>query len=169
MACEYVDSDDILIDAIIAGVAHVAQESAGTTTWPSLILSKTLDIGRQYELSQRELKLLRGSEEIPVSKLGVKQKRSGIERRDKMTRMDPLQKTSAKETRCGKHVNQIKCPAVGTICKYWKKPDHWLSVCRKCDRAAARMKSRKVYPIKIPSWHSLIYHQWSRHSCMQVR
>ena len=32
MDCEYVDSDDILIDAIIAGVAHVAQESAGTTT-----------------------------------------------------------------------------------------------------------------------------------------
>ena len=89
MDCEYVHSDDILIDAIIAGVAYVAQESAGTTTWPSLTLSKTLDIGRQYELSQRELKLLRGSEEIPVSKLGVKQKRSGIERRDKMTRIDP--------------------------------------------------------------------------------
>ena len=32
MDCEYMDSDDILIDAIIAGIAHVAEESAATTT-----------------------------------------------------------------------------------------------------------------------------------------
>ena len=69
----------------------------------------------------------------------------GIGRRDDKTRMDPKQKTSAKEkstcTRYGKDANPTKCPAVGTICEYCKNHDHWLSVCRKRDRAADRMNT----------------------------
>ena len=100
-------------------------------------------------MSQTQLKLFRGSEEIPVSNLGMKQKRSGVGRSYNKTRKDLKQKTSEKGrntctrccTRCGKNANHTKCPAVETICKYCKKSDQWLSVCRKRDRAAVRMNT----------------------------
>ena len=89
MDCEYADTDDILIDAIIAGVAHKKVQERLLDQGQGLTLAKTLDIGRQYEMSQTQLKLFQGAEEIPISKLGVKQKRSGIGKRDNKTWMDP--------------------------------------------------------------------------------
>lgn len=76
MDCEYADTDDILIDAIIAGVAHKKVQERLLDQGQGLNLAKTLDIGRQYEMSQSQLKLIQGSDEIPISKLGAKQKKS---------------------------------------------------------------------------------------------
>lgn len=134
MDCEYADTDDILIDAIIAGVAHKKVQERLLDQGQGLNLAKTLDIGRQYEMSQSQLKLIRGSDEIPISKLGSKQKKPETRKHDSKIKQKTEQVRNTC-TRCGFDANHSKCPAVGTTCNYCKKPDHWRSVCMKRNRA----------------------------------
>ena len=46
MDCEYADTDDILIDAIIAGVSHRKAQERLLDQGQELSLAKTLEIGR---------------------------------------------------------------------------------------------------------------------------
>jgi hypothetical protein len=48
---------DVLIDAIIAGVRYVKVQERLLDQGSDLTLAKALSIGRQYENSQRQLKL----------------------------------------------------------------------------------------------------------------
>ena len=49
MDCEYTDTDDVLIDAIIAGVRHVKVQERFLDQGSDLTLAKPLSIGRQYD------------------------------------------------------------------------------------------------------------------------
>ena len=51
MACEYTDPDDVLSDAIIAGVGHVKVQERLLEQGSDFTLTKVLSIGRQYENS----------------------------------------------------------------------------------------------------------------------
>ncbi|XP_062574567.1 uncharacterized protein LOC134236415 [Saccostrea cucullata] len=133
MDCEYADTDDILIDAVIAGVSHKKVQERLLDQGQGLTLAKTLEIGRQYEMSQKQLKLILGSEEISISKLAVKQKPE-LRRQESKTKRKP-EKVKNPCTRCGLDANHAKCPAIGTLCSYCKNPDHWLAVYRKRNRA----------------------------------
>ena len=53
MDCDYTNPDDILVDAIIAGVRHIKVQERLLDQGNDLSLAKTLDIGRQYENSQK--------------------------------------------------------------------------------------------------------------------
>ena len=55
MDCEYANSDDILIEAIIPGVAHKKVQERLLDHSQGLTLAKTLAIGREYQMSQTQL------------------------------------------------------------------------------------------------------------------
>lgn len=67
MDCEYTDPEDVLIDCIIAGVRHMKVQERLLDQGSDLTLAKALTIGRQYENSQKQLKLIRGSEDQTVT------------------------------------------------------------------------------------------------------
>jgi hypothetical protein len=143
MDCDYTNPDDILVDAIIAGVRHIKVQERLLDQGNDLSLAKTLDIGRQYENSQKQLKLIRNSESHEsVSRISVSHRKSV---RPKVKRSsDPKKekpsKTNKKCSRCGldpksSHTSG-KCPAIGSECKYCHKRDHWIAACKnrsKCD------------------------------------
>ncbi|KAJ8305094.1 hypothetical protein KUTeg_017354 [Tegillarca granosa] len=112
MDCEFADPDDMLIDLIINGMSHAKVQERLLDQGQGLTLSKAIDIGRQYEMSQSQMKLIRGDGTLPVSSVRGK----------------PTTKS-----RCGREAHQgnATCPAKGTVCKFCKKRDHWTIVCRK--------------------------------------
>ncbi|XP_062601691.1 uncharacterized protein K02A2.6-like [Saccostrea cucullata] len=171
MDCEYTNPDDVLIDAImdiceiapslksdvhcplfrkcpIAGVRHVKVQERLLDQGSDLTLAKALSIGRQYENSQKQLKLIRGSENQTVT-----QEVSQIHaEHKKMYQHKPRHKTkrhkkqpyvpkakSEKCSRCGLgptggHAKSGQCPAIGSTCKYCHKKDHWIAASRKRTR-----------------------------------
>ena len=83
--------------------------------------------------------VIRGKE---VSLVDVEQKETKPKtvKNDKNTSSSNKHSTNGTQTstyktikcwKCGKTHEMGKCPAKGTTCKYCKKPDHWLKVCRK--------------------------------------
>ena len=67
MDCEYTAQDDILIDLIINGVRHPKVQERLLDRGEDLDLGKAVEIGRQYELSQNQIKVMRGEEVLSVS------------------------------------------------------------------------------------------------------
>lgn len=59
MDCEYTIPEDVLIDAIIAGVRHMKVQEILLDQVSDLTLAKALSISRQYANSQKQLKLIR--------------------------------------------------------------------------------------------------------------
>ncbi|ROL46656.1 hypothetical protein DPX16_12549 [Anabarilius grahami] len=140
MDCEYGDPDDMLIDAIIAGVREKRVQERLLDKGEDLTLPKAIEIAQQFELSQRQIKIVR-EEESQVQAVKVKTK---YQTANKKT----FQKNQAKFVQkemyvnrpkncpsCGKDPqhkwNQGKCPAKGSVCSYCHKPNHWVAVCRK--------------------------------------
>ncbi|KAH3846099.1 hypothetical protein DPMN_088393 [Dreissena polymorpha] len=68
MDCEYDKPDDILVDLIINGVKHPKVHERLLDQGEKLTIDKAIDIGQQYELSQNQLKLMRGHEVLSVKK-----------------------------------------------------------------------------------------------------
>lgn len=59
MDCEYADPDDMLIDAIIVGVTKKLAQERLLDRGEDLTLSKALEIPQQFEMSQRQMKIVR--------------------------------------------------------------------------------------------------------------
>lgn len=139
MDCDYTDIDDILIDLIISGVRHPKVQERLLDKGDTLNLNQAIEIGRQYELSQSQLKLIRGEEVLLVkSQKKFSTKKKKFQFGAKNTVQSSWKGTEPRavmlKDNCGScgisHVKG-KCPAKGTVCKYCHKPDHWLKVCRK--------------------------------------
>ena len=136
MDCDYDNSDDILIDLIINGVSHPKVQERMLDRGSDLTLAKALEIGQQFELSQKQLKLIR-SEEV-VNRIGTKPSKKPNKKPQQQAQFHQRSSSSleskdvkSKCNNCGTMHTKGKCPARGTLCNYCKKPDHWLSVCRK--------------------------------------
>ena len=138
--CDYGDSEDVLVDLLVSGVKHQKVQERLLDQGQTLTLNKAIEIGRQYELSQSQLKVIRGEEVLQVSvkqkkatksKTQKKEKRPLVNNKDNNFSSGSQQTKSIKCGKCGKTHEFDKCPAKGTTCKYCKKPDHWLKVCRK--------------------------------------
>jgi len=69
MDCEYTDPDDILIDSIIDGVHAKTLQERLLDRVEELILAKAIEIGQQYEMSQKQVRVVR-DEEPPILALG---------------------------------------------------------------------------------------------------
>ena len=74
MDCEYTDPDDILIDSIIDGVHAKKLQERLLDRGEELTLAKAIEIGQQYEMSQRQVCVVR-DEEPPILALDPKKRR----------------------------------------------------------------------------------------------
>ncbi|KAJ8300747.1 hypothetical protein KUTeg_022266 [Tegillarca granosa] len=141
MDCGYTNPDDILVDVIIAGVRHSKVQERMLDKGDKLTLVNAIELGRQYEISQQQLKMIRGEEAVsaisqnPSSKQFTKGKSKQRHKQDSENRNGGKQPNSnsviKKCTRCGLSKDHKKCPAKGTRCKFCNKFDHWKSVCHK--------------------------------------
>jgi len=125
MDCEYTDPDEILIDSIIDGVQAKKLQERLLDRGEELTLAKAIEIGQQYEMSQKQVRVVR-DEEPPILALDPKNPKKPDSQKGKHC------------SRCGKDPqhdwNQWKCPALGSTCSYCKTPNHWLAVCNRCLR-----------------------------------
>ncbi|XP_067653372.1 uncharacterized protein [Haliotis asinina] len=150
--CDYTDSDDMLIDCIISGAHEKKLQEKLLDRGEGLTLAKALDVGRQFELSRQQIKIVR-DEDTPVFALGSHKSRkfrkpkgaSQQSQPDRSSKQDKRKsnrgnapkssQNTGKCGSCGKDSNHTwnngKCPAIGTTCSYCKKPNHWLAVCRR--------------------------------------
>ena len=134
MDCEYNDPDDILVDAIIDGVQHPRVQEKLLDQGQNLTLTKALEIGRQFEMSQQQMKVMCGEETDKT--YSVREHQKIQEKRRRKPRKPPANPPNPKKCkRCGldtaKAHTDGKCPAQGTKCTFCKKANHWYSVCRK--------------------------------------
>ena len=128
MDSEYTDPDDILIDSIIDGVHAKKLQERLLDRGEELTLAKAIEIGQQYEMSQKQVRVVR-DEEPPILALDPKKTKNS----KNLKKPDPRKGKHC--PRCGKDPqhdwNQGKCPAPGSTCSYCKKPNHWLAVCNR--------------------------------------
>ena len=66
MDCSYHDPEDILIDCIINGTSENKVQERLLGKGEDIILAKAIEIGQQWEMSQKQARVMRG-EEVPVS------------------------------------------------------------------------------------------------------
>ena len=71
MDCEYTDPDNILIDSIIDGVHAKKLQERLLDRGEELTLAKAIEIGQQYEMSQKQVRVVR-DEEPPILALDPK-------------------------------------------------------------------------------------------------
>ena len=159
MDCDYKDDDDILVDCIIDGVHDKKLQGRLLEKGEALTLAQAIETGQHFELSQKQLRIVRDESEIDVnvSTIGKRMSRqdrpAGKEKtgfrdeseidvnasaiRKKMSRQDrPAGKGKTEFCfRCGgdpKHSQtRGNCPAMGTTCAHCRKPNHWRKVCRR--------------------------------------
>ena len=74
MDCKYTDLDDILIDSIIDGVHAKKLQERLLDRGEELPLAKAIEIGQQYEMSQKQARVVR-DEEPPILALDRKKRR----------------------------------------------------------------------------------------------
>ncbi|KAG7522845.1 hypothetical protein JOB18_001506 [Solea senegalensis] len=140
MDCEYADSDDMLIDAIIAGVKEKRVQERLLDKGEDLTLAKAIEIPQQFEMSQKQMRIVR-EEDSQVSAVAIRTKHTAYANKQSHSHNAPT-KAAQKQTgskfkncpKCGKHPqhawNQGKCPAKGSVCSCCHKPNHWAAVCR---------------------------------------
>lgn len=140
MDCAYADPDDMLIDAIIAGVREKRVQERLLDKGEELTLAKAIEIPQQYEMSQKQLKIVRDDDvtcsQVSAVAESVRPKPSGKSRITRYPDRKFIQlKPSLFCASCGKHPdhkwNDGKCPAKGSTCSYCHRPNHWMAVCRK--------------------------------------
>ena len=62
--CDYDNADDMLVDLIISEVKHQKVQERLSDQGQDLTLNKATDIGRQYELSKSQMKVISGGRYI---------------------------------------------------------------------------------------------------------
>ncbi|KAJ8318720.1 hypothetical protein KUTeg_003811 [Tegillarca granosa] len=101
-----------------------------------ITIEKTIQIGQQFELSQAQVKMMRGED---VMKVGVKQHNYKHVKNDKPVNTPPS--SNKADSNAGSNMRHSryvtiklhigKCPAKGTTCNYCKGCDHWARKCKK--------------------------------------
>lgn len=71
--CEYADADDMLIDAIIAGVREKRVQERLLDKGEELTLAKAVEIPHQFEMSQIQIRIVR-EEDAQVSQVSTRPK-----------------------------------------------------------------------------------------------
>ena len=155
MDCEYADSDDMLIDAIIAGVRETRVQERLLDKGEDLTLAKAIEIPQQFEMSQKQMMIVR-EEDSQVSAVSAKPKPTAYNKKSQSyPQPRPSQQRQAagnqnKCPKCGKHPqhpwNQGKCPAQGSTCSYCHKSNHWAAVCRSRGMSSVNVESAEEDP-----------------------
>jgi hypothetical protein len=162
MDCEYHDPDDVLIDAIIEGIHEKKLQERMLDRGETLTLAKALEMGQQFELSQKQMRIIH-DEDARISALSQKTNKpryAAAKPQPKSKQMHDRSsrrftpKTTYTETQagvceqCGKDSahswSKGRCPAQGSACSYCKKPGHWKVMCRKRLRSMNALSSDDV-------------------------
>lgn len=104
------------------------------------VLHSQIEIGRKYELSQNQLRLMKGEEVLGIGKkshnppvLGIGAKAHYPQKRNihfNQPKRDHFDKRDNKKSdSCGSTHNKGNCPVNGTVCYFCHKRDHWRKVC----------------------------------------
>ena len=144
--CDSSHTDDLLIDANIIGVRHKKVQERLLNEGQSLDLTKSIQIARQFELSQQQLKEMREDAiiaNVKSQKPGCKPHRPRENSNSAATSASTRGKKPAAAAsgddptcgRCGKEATHVrtrgKCPAIGGRCSFCNKLNHWHRVCKK--------------------------------------
>ena len=148
MDCQFHDTEDILIDGIINGSRHKKVQERLLYEGQELTLTKSIQIARQFELSQQQLREMRGEDSgiaaVKPQKAIYKPKKAQLypaveqQARDKPQNLHTCGRCGNDQTH---KKTRGKCPALGSTCTYCKKRNHWQTVCR------AR-KTNRVYAME---------------------
>ncbi|CAC5389962.1 unnamed protein product [Mytilus coruscus] len=121
---DYGNTEHILIDLIISGVRHSKVQERMLDKDSDLTIAKAIEIGQQFELSQKQLKMIRGEEILRVSKHSYnknkdhkstkqQQRRSPVNTNN-YNRQDKRKQDTHHQSKCGNcgttHGNS-RCPA----------------------------------------------------------
>ncbi|XP_021374310.1 uncharacterized protein K02A2.6-like [Mizuhopecten yessoensis] len=145
MDCEYTDSNNVLIDLIIAGVKHKKVQERLLDQGQDITLTKAIQIGQQYELSQAQVKMMRGEEILKLNCTKQHKKPASKIKKPVSPNLKPSQTPKTYQSNnyrnksnsgnicgsCGFTHDSGKCPAKGSTCNYCKGQDHWKKMCRK--------------------------------------
>ncbi|XP_062583203.1 uncharacterized protein LOC134244964 [Saccostrea cucullata] len=147
MDCDYADNNDVLIDLIISGVRHRKVQERLLEQGQDITLKKAIEIGQQFELSQAQVKLMRGEEVLKIDSYSQKKhttkfnvSRNKTVKTGKPKAYKPSDNPNCSS--CGLEHERGKCPALGTICSYCKQRNPWKKVCRR------RLKQIKVSTVQ---------------------
>ena len=143
MDCQFDNPDDILVDAIISGARHKKVQERLLNEGQELGLPKSIQIARQFELSQQHMREMRGEDSGIAS---IKPRKTthntktvspypATKHSNKKQQSPPSNSRSSQACdRCGNDTTHRKtngkCPAMGAVCTYCKKKNHWQTVCR---------------------------------------
>lgn len=156
MYCEYAEHEDMVIDAIIVSVCEKRVQKWLLDKAEDLTLARAIEIPQQYEISQKQMKIVREDDTCPREDVTY----SNLERREELEYVSTVsenvppkaagqsQKTHYPERwkfaqqkplafcpGCRKHFehkwDRGKCPAKGSMCSHCHKPNHWVAVYRK--------------------------------------
>ena len=122
MDCDYADSDDVLIDLIISGVRHKKIQERLLDQGQDITLKRAVEIGQQFELSQAQVKFMRGEEVLKShkkhpTKSTVSHAKSAGTGKPKISKHNDISSCSS----CGLEHEHGKCPAIGSTCSYCKQ------------------------------------------------
>ncbi|KAL7374435.1 hypothetical protein ABVT39_000466 [Epinephelus coioides] len=155
MDCEYADSDNMLIDAIIAGVREKRVQERLLDKGEDLMLAKDIEIPQQFEMSQKQMIVREEDAQVPT--MSKRPKRT-VYNKKKYSQVQPTtyqqRQTAGKQTnncfRCGKHPqhawNQGKYPSIGSVCSHCHKPNHWVAACHSHGVSSVSVESAEEDP-----------------------
>lgn len=131
MDCQY--PDDMLIDAIIAGVREKRVQEQLLGRGEELTLPEAIENPQQFEMSQKQIKIVR-EEEAKVSMVILKPKHIMPCKNMHKGQAKPMHQNQTPDNRqrssrsYGKDPEHKwrkgKCPAKGSVCSYHHKPNH---------------------------------------------
>ena len=137
MDCEYADSEDMLIDAIIAGIREKRVQERLFDKGEDLTLAKAIEIPQQFEMSQKQIRIVR-EEDSQVSSVAKRPKHAAyankkiVQQCTDKAHSEAVRRQVQKLLKCGNHPqhtwSQGTCPAKASVCSYCHKPNHWAVV-----------------------------------------
>lgn len=131
--CGYPEAitDEMVRDHIVFGIADNAVREKFIREGSDLTLQKTIDIGRTYEMSQKQLKHMTDQNEsarVHVDLLRHKQRPRNTKREKRQEK--PTTERTFDCSRCGTKHAARACPAFGKKCMNCKKPNHFARQCK---------------------------------------
>ncbi len=127
--CEYNDSDEHLLDTLIAGVNNEGVQRKLISKDNTLTLDDAIRIVRGHEATTSQMSDIRGT--LNVQAIQRKQQKTGRQRSlSRGRKQDGKHFPKHCCWNCGgNHARDVTCPAANSKCDYCKKTGHWAKVC----------------------------------------
>ena len=128
--CKLHDNNEMVRDKIVFGTNSSKVRAKLILEGVKLALDKAIQIARNYETSQAQLKSMSAvNREEHIHSL--KQQTQHESNKKETTAQSHPRQTAPQCGNCGRwHYRSDKCPAKGQVCHHCKKPNHFAQVCK---------------------------------------